>query len=218
MTRIVHFLAPTGHTGGRVYLRMLQRLTSEEITWRTVPDSKRADRTRIWRTVRRHMAAITPQVRTLRDTPGAFVWGDLSLPLFTPERRAQTIFVFHHYEPFQHDSAPIQPQLWQQALQCPATVRGRRVRRTQLGPLPPSPRRGQGARHLQLLRGGDKEECRAENDLPRDGLLVYAGKAVHGKGSHLITMATERDRRLHVITTGGNTIGRLGPHFDLPRQ
>ncbi|MEQ4720757.1 hypothetical protein [Nonomuraea sp. B19D2] len=48
MTPIVHSLAPTNHTGGRVYLRMLQQLTSEEITWRTVPDFKRADQTRRW--------------------------------------------------------------------------------------------------------------------------------------------------------------------------
>ncbi|MET9241301.1 glycosyltransferase [Nonomuraea sp. NPDC003709] len=225
MTRIVHSLAPTNHTGGRVYLRMLQQLTSEEITWRTVPDFKRADQTRRWRTMR-HVAAIAPHIRTLHEAPGAFVWDDLSLLLFTPAMRARTIFILHHYEPLQHDSAPIQAQLWQQLFsvlpQCAAVVcvapywarflQARGVDRVHViynsFDLP----------EIDHVRSLDKDECRAEHDLPRDGLLVYAGKAVHGKGIHLITTATARDRRLHVITTGSNTIGHVGAHFDLPRR
>lgn len=56
MRPVIHSLAPTGHTGGRVYLRMLQQLTRERITWQNVPDFKRSDPDRRWRTMR-HLAA-----------------------------------------------------------------------------------------------------------------------------------------------------------------
>jgi glycosyltransferase involved in cell wall biosynthesis len=225
MTRIVHSLAPTNHTGGRVYLRMLQQLTSEEIAWRTVPDFKRTDQARRWRTMR-HLAAIAPYIHNLRDAPGAFVWDDLSLLLFTPAMRARTIFILHHYEPLQHDSAPIQAQLWQQLFsvlpQCAAVVC--------VAPYWARFLQDRGVDKVQVIynsfdltemdhvRSLDKAECRAERGLPPDGVLVYAGKAVHGKGTDVITRAAGQDPRLHVITSGSNTIGRAGPHFKLPRQ
>ncbi|MFB4269649.1 hypothetical protein [Nonomuraea sp. GTA35] len=125
MKPVIHSLTPTGHTGGRVYLRMLQQLTSDEFTWRTIPDFKRSDQIRSWRTMR-HLATIAPYIRALHDAPGVFVWDDLSLLFFTPAMRARTIFIFHHYEPLQHDASPIQAQLWQQLFsvlpQCAAVV------------------------------------------------------------------------------------------------
>jgi glycosyltransferase involved in cell wall biosynthesis len=225
MKPVIHSLAPTGYTGGRVYLRMLQQLTSEEITWRTVPDFKRSDRTRRWRTMR-HLSTIAPHIRALHDAPGAFVWDDLSLLLFAPSMRARTIFIFHHYEPLQHDSAPIQAQLWQQLFsvlpQCAAVVcvapywarflQARGVDKVHVI------YNSVDMTEIDHVRNLDKAECRAAYGLPPDGVLVYAGKAVHGKGTDLITTAAGQDRRLHVITTGSNTIGRTGPHFNLPRQ
>lgn len=225
MKPIVHSLAPTGRTGGRIYLRMLQELTSEEITWRTIPDYKRTDQTRRWRTMR-HLAAIAPHIHTLHGAPGAFVWDDLSLLLFTPAMRARTIFILHHYEPLQHDSAPVQAQLWQQLFsvlpQCAAVVC--------VAPYWAQFLRTRGIGQVRVIynsfdlteidhvRGLDKAECRAEYELPSDDVLVYAGKAVHWKGTELITAAVSNDSRLRVITTGSNTIGHADLHFELPRQ
>jgi glycosyltransferase involved in cell wall biosynthesis len=225
MKPVVHSLEPAGRTGGRAYLRMLQDVTADAYEWRTVPDYKRAYRTRRWRKLR-HMARLAPTVRALRDAPGTFVWDDLSLLLFTPSMRARTIFVFHHYEPLQHDSAPVEAQLWHRLFavlpQCAAVVC--------VAPYWASFLRERGVPRVKVIynafdltefdhaRTLDRQACRDEFGLSPETIAVYAGKAVHWKGTDTVVAALSGDPRLHVLTTGSNTIGFTGTHHDLPRD
>ncbi len=125
MKRVVYSMEPVGRTGGRVYLRMLHEATADDVEWRTIPDHKRTYRVRRWRKLR-HLARLAPTIRALDSTTGTFVWDDLSLLLFTPEMRARTVFLLHHYEPLQHDSAPVEAMLWEHLFralpQCAAVV------------------------------------------------------------------------------------------------
>lgn len=225
MKPIVHSLEPTGRTGGRAYLRMIQDATADQYEWHTVPDYKRAYRTRRWRKLR-HLARLAPTVRGLQHAPGTFVWDDLSLLLFTPSMRARTIFVFHHYEPLQHDSAPIEARLWQRLFtalsQCAAVVC--------VAPYWANFLRARGVPHVKVIynafdltefdhvRALDRQVCRAEFGLAPDAIAVYAGKAVHWKGTDAVASALHGDSRLHVLATGSNTIGFTGTHHDLPRD
>ncbi|MFJ4697556.1 hypothetical protein ACIP5N_05235 [Streptomyces sp. NPDC088768] len=107
----------------------------------------RSNRVRRWRKLR-HLARLAPTVRALDAAPGVFVWDDLSLLLFTPRMRARTVFVLHHYEPLQHDSAPLEALLWERLFgmlsQCAAVVCG-----PVLGGLPPRSRRPRRTGHPQ---------------------------------------------------------------------
>jgi glycosyltransferase involved in cell wall biosynthesis len=225
MKPVVHSLEPAGRTGGRAYLRMLHDVTADAYEWRTVPDYKRAYRTRRWRKLR-HLARLAPTVRGLQHAPGTFVWDDLSLLLFTPSMRARTIFVFHHYEPLQHDSAPFEAQLWQRLFavlpECAAVVC--------VAPYWANFLRARGVPHVKVIytafdltefdhfRTLDRQVCRDEFGLASDSIAVYAGKAVHWKGTDAIASALHGDSRLHVLATGSNTIGFTGTHHDLPRD
>ncbi|MFE2426960.1 glycosyltransferase [Streptomyces sp. NPDC059373] len=225
MKPVVHSLEPIGHTGGRAYLRMLHDVTADRYQWHTVTDYKRAYRTRRWRKLR-HLACLAPTIRALQHTPGTFVWDDLSLLLFTPRMRARTIFVFHHYEPLQHDSAPIEAQLWQRLFavlpQCAAVVC--------VAPYWAQFLRARGVPGVQVIynafdlsevdhaRSLDRHVCRHEFGLTPGTIAVYAGKAVHWKGTEAVTSALRGDQHLRVIATGSNTIGFTGTHHDLPRD
>nr|WP_246221586.1 glycosyltransferase [Phytoactinopolyspora mesophila] len=204
---------------------MLHDVTADEIDWQTVPDRKRTYRVRRWRKVR-HLARITPAVHALRHSPGAFVWDDLSLLLFTPEMRARTIFVFHHYESLQHDSPPVEALLWRRLFQvlpqCAAVVcvapywarflRARGIDRVHVI------HNAFDLAEIDHTRSLDRQACRAEFGLPPDVIAVYAGKAVHWKGTATVAAALGSDPGIRVITTGSNTIGFPGAHFDLPRD
>jgi glycosyltransferase involved in cell wall biosynthesis len=225
MKPVVHSLEPTGRTGGRAYLRMLHDVTADRYEWRTVPDYKRAYRTRHWRKLR-HLARLAPTIRALRHAPGTFVWDDLSLLLFTPSMRARTVFLLHHYEPLQHDSAPIEAALWQRLFavlpQCAAVVC--------VAPYWALFLRARGVPDVQVIynafdlteidhaRNLDRQTCRDEFGLAADTIAVYAGKAVHWKGAETVATALRDDPRLLVITTGSNTIGFTDTHHDLPRD
>ncbi|MEV7287034.1 glycosyltransferase [Streptomyces sp. NPDC093252] len=222
MKRIVHSMEPVGRTGGRVYLRMLHEAMADDVEWRTVPDHKRTYRTRRWRKLR-HLARLAPTLRALEDTTGTFVWDDLSLLLFTPRMRARTVFVFHHYEPLQHDSAPIEAMLWDRLFralpECAAVVcvapywadflRARGVHNVQVI------YNAFDATEIERARGFDRAECRAEFGLPEDVIAVYAGKAVHWKGTEEVFAALNGTPGLRVITSGSNTIGFAGAHYDV---
>ncbi|QNA72034.1 glycosyltransferase family 4 protein [Streptomyces sp. So13.3] len=225
MKPVVHSMEPIGRTGGRAYLRMLHETTAEQVEWRTIPDYKRTYRTRRWRKVR-HLARLAPSIRALEHTGGTFVWDDLSLLLFSPAMRARTIFVLHHYEPLQHDSAPIEAMLWQRLFavlpQCAAVVC--------VAPYWADFLRTYGVHATEVIynafdltemdraRTLNRDECRAEFDLAPDTIAVYTGKAVHWKGTEAIAAALAGDPDLRVIATGHNTIGFTGTHYDLPRE
>ncbi|MCT2589829.1 glycosyltransferase [Streptomyces sp. N2-109] len=225
MRQVVYSMEPVGRTGGRAYLRMLHDLTAERVEWRTVPDHKRVYRVRRWRKLR-HLARLAPTVRAMDRTAGSFVWDDLSLLLFTPDMRARTVFVLHHYEPLQHDSAPFEAMLWERLFdvlpQCAAVVC--------VAPYWAEFLRAKGVRNVRVIynafdmaeieqaRGLDRTECRAEFGLNSDTLAVYAGKAVHWKGTENVAAALAAARGIRVITSGSNTIGFGGSHYDLPRQ
>lgn len=224
MKIVAHSLNPVGRTGGRAYLRMLHHVTAANVEWRTVPDYKRSYRTRRWRKLR-HLTRLAPTIHALRHDPGLFVWDDLSLLLFTPQMRARSIFVFHHHEPLQHDSAPVEAMLWQRLFavlpQCAAVVC--------VSPYWAQFLRDRGVSGVQVIynafdlseidnaRALDRHACRTEFGLAPDTIAVYAGKAVHWKGTETVTATLQNDPRLQVITTGSNTIGATTAHYDLPR-
>ncbi|KND28334.1 glycosyltransferase [Streptomyces stelliscabiei] len=217
-------MSPQGRTGGRVYLRMIHEVTANSIEWRTVPDYKRTYTVRRGRKVR-HLARLAPRVRELRDEPGAFLWDDLSILFFTPEMRARTVFVFHHYEPLQFDSWPLEPLLWRRLFAvlpfCRAVVC--------VAPSWAAFLREHGVDNVQVIynafdlaeidgvRGMDPAESKARLGLPQDEIIVYAGKAVHWKGIETVATAIEGEPGLRLVTTGSNTMGSPGLHFDLPR-
>ncbi|RSS27110.1 glycosyltransferase [Streptomyces sp. WAC05458] len=225
MKRVVYSMEPVGRTGGRVYLRMLHEVTADDVEWRTVPDHKRTYRVRRWRKLR-HLARLAPSIRALHGTTGTFVWDDLSLLLFTPEMRARTVFLLHHYEPLQHDSAPIEAMLWERLFrvlpQCAAVVC--------VAPYWADQLRARGVRNVRVIynafdmaeveqaRGYDRAECRAEFGLPPDVIGVYAGKAVHWKGTEEVSAALAGVPGLRVITSGSNTIGLDSAHYDVERE
>ncbi|RPK93803.1 glycosyltransferase [Streptomyces sp. ADI98-10] len=225
MRRIAYSMEPVGRTGGRVYLRMLHEATADDVEWRTVPDHKRTYRARRWRKLR-HLAQLAPTVRALHSAPGTFVWDDISLLIFTPEMRARTVFLLHHYEPLQHDSAPVEAMLWERLFrllpQCAAVVC--------VSPYWADFLRARGVRNIRVIynafdmaeveraRGFDRAECRAEFGLAPGTIGVYAGKAVHWKGAEEVTAALTGVPGLRVITSGSNTIGLDGAHYDLERK
>ncbi|MGW2133945.1 glycosyltransferase [Streptomyces coelicoflavus] len=225
MKRVVYSMEPVGRTGGRVYLRMLHEVTADDVEWRTVTDHKRTYRVRRWRKLR-HLARLAPPIRALHGTTGTFVWDDLSLLLFTPEMRARTVFLLHHYEPLQHDSAPIEAMLWERLFrvlpQCAAVVC--------VAPYWADHLRARGVRNVRVIynafdmteieqaRGCDRAECRAEFGLPPDVIGVYAGKAVHWKGTEEVSAALAGVPGLRVITSGSNTIGLDSAHYDVERK
>jgi hypothetical protein len=213
-------MEPVGRTGGRVYLRMLHEVTAGDVEWRTVPDHKRTYRVRRWRKLR-HLARLAPSIRVLHGTTGTFVWDDLSLLLFTPEMRARTVFLLHHYEPLQHDSAPIEAMLWERLFrvlpQCAAVVC--------VAPYWADQLRARGVRNVRVIynafdmaeveqaRGYDRAECRAEFGLPPDVIGVYAGKAVHWKGTEEVSAALVGVPGLRVITSGACDVGVFLPRM-----
>ncbi|MGB8944959.1 MAG: glycosyltransferase [Streptomyces sp.] len=217
-------MAPQGRTGGRVYLRMIHEATADRIDWRTVPDFKRTFSVRRGRKLR-HLARLAPHIRDLKTEPGTFLWDDLSILLFTPEMRARTVFVFHHYEPLQFDSQPLEPLLWRRLFavlaQCRAVVC--------VAPSWAAFLRARGVRNVQVIynafdiaeidkvRAMDPADCKTQFGLPQDEISVYAGKAVHWKGIDTVAEAIQGTPGLHLVTTGSNTIGSPGRHFDLPR-
>lgn len=225
MKRVVYSMAPVGRTGGRAYLRMLHEATADDVEWRTVPDHKRTYRVRRWRKLR-HLARLAPTVRALDGTTGTFVWDDLSLLLFTPGMRARTVFLFHHYEPLQHDSAPVEAMLWERLFrvlpQCAAVVC--------VAPYWADFLQARGVGNVRVIynafdmaeveraRGFDRAECRAEFGLPPDVIGVYAGKAVHWKGTEEVSTALTGAPGLRVITSGSNTIGLDSAHYDVSRE
>ncbi|UED83178.1 glycosyltransferase [Streptomyces profundus] len=225
MKRVVYSMEPVGRTGGRAYLRMLHEVTADDVQWRTIPDHKRTYRVRRWRKLR-HLARLAPTIRALNDTTGTFVWDDLSLLLFTPEMRARTVFLLHHYEPLQHDSAPVEAMLWERLFrllpQCAAVVC--------VAPYWADFLRARGVRNVRVIhnafdlteiervRSLDRDECRAEFGLPPDLIAVYAGKAVHWKGTEEISAALADALGTRVITSGSNTIGFDGAHYDVERE
>ncbi|MBB1253471.1 glycosyltransferase [Streptomyces sp. OF3] len=225
MKRIIYSMEPVGRTGGRAYLRMLHEATADDVEWRTITDHKRTYRIRRWRKLR-HLARLAPIVRTLENTPGTFVWDDLSLLLFTPQMRSRTVFLLHHYEPLQHDSAPFEALLWQRLFQvlpqCAAVVcvapywadflRARGVRRVRVI------YNAFDMTEIERARGFDRAACRVEFGLHADVIGVYAGKAVHWKGIESVSAGLASAPGLRVITSGSNTIGFSGTHYDVARE
>ncbi|MFB6612963.1 glycosyltransferase [Streptomyces sp. NPDC056367] len=225
MVQTVYSMEPTGRTGGRVYLRMIHNVTAEQVRWGTVPDYKRADRIRRWRKVR-HLQRLAPVIAALDRPDASFVWDDLSLLLFTPGMRARTVFVFHHYEPLQHDSAPLEAVLWQQLFavlpECAAVVC--------VAPYWAEFLQHHGVENVHVIynafdlpeidtvRGLDRAACRAEFGLAADTIAVYAGKAVHWKGTEHVAGQLDGAPSMRVLATGSNTIGFAGTHHDLPRD
>ena len=223
MRPTVHSLAPTGRTGGRVYLRMLHEATAGQVNWQTVPDLKRGYRVRRWRKLR-HLASIAPRIHALRHAPGLFVWDDLSLLHFTRAMRARTIFILHHYEPLQADSDPIEPLLWRRLFkllpQCAAVVC--------VAPYWADVVRSHGVVNPHIIynaydlteidraRAADRAACRAEFDIPPETIAVYTGKAVHWKGTEDIAALLADIPDIRVIASGRNTIGFTGTHLDPP--
>ncbi|GAB2917119.1 glycosyltransferase [Streptomyces mayteni] len=224
MRIVAHSMNPVGRTGGRAYLRMLHDATADRVEWRTVRDYKRTYRIRRWRKLR-HLARLAPTIRALEHQPGLMVWDDVSLLLFTPRMRARTVFVFHHYEPLQHDSSPIEAVLWKRLFavlpQCAAVVC--------VAPYWARFLRARGVPNAQIVynafdtteidhaRALNRESCRDEFGLAPDTIAVYAGKAVHWKGTETVAASLRNDPRVRVITTGSNTIRSTSAHYDLPR-
>lgn len=214
----VYSLEPTGWTGGRIYLRMIHDAIRDTARIVTLPDLKRGYRRRRWRKLR-HLAALTPRIRELRDARGVFVWDDLSLLCFTPAMRRHTIFVFHHHDPLHYDSAPIEPLLWRALFaalrECAAVVC--------VSPYWAKLLAAHGI-HAQVIynafdlstldaiRAEDRRELRHQFGLPDDRTLVYVGKAVHGKGIEHAPAALVQHPDLCLVSTGNNTIGARTRH------
>jgi len=214
----VYSLEPTGWTGGRIYLRMIHDAIRDMARLVTLPDPKRGYRRRRWRKLR-HLAALTPRVRRLRDESGVFVWDDLSLLCFTPAMRRRTIFVFHHHDPLHYDSAPIEPLLWRALFaalgNCAAVVCVSPYWAGQLAA------RGIPAHviynafdlpTLDTIRAENRRELRHRFGLPHDRTLVYVGKAVHGKGIEHAQSGLAEHPDLYLVSSGNNTIGACIHH------
>ncbi|MGH4018613.1 MAG: glycosyltransferase [Pseudonocardiaceae bacterium] len=214
----VYSLEPTGWTGGRIYLRTIHDAVRDMARIVTLPDLKRGYRRRRWRKLR-HLTALAPRIRRLRDAGGVFVWDDLSLLWFTPAMRRRTIFVFHHHDPLHYDSAPIEPLLWRALFaalrDCAAVVCVSPYWAGQLAT------RGIPAqviynafdlRVLDAVRAEDRQELRHRFGLPTDRTLVYVGKAVHGKGIEHAQTLLAGHPGVCLVSTGNNTIGARTYH------
>lgn len=214
----VYSLVPTGWTGGRVYLRMIHDAIRDIAHIVTLPDLKRGYQRRRWRKLR-HLAALTPHIRALRDARGVFVWDDLSLLCFTPAMRRRTIFVFHHHDPLHYDSAPVEPLLWRALFpalrECAAVVCVSPYWASQLAARGIHAQLIYNAFDLALLdtiRSEDPGALRSRFRLPTDRTLVYVGKAVHGKGIDLAQALLAAHPDLYLVSTGNNTIGARTHH------
>lgn len=214
----VYSLEPTGWTGGRIYLRMIHDTLRDVAHVVTLPDLKRGYRRRRWRKLR-HLAAIAPRIRRLRDAHGVFVWDDLSLLWFTPEMRRRTIFVFHHHDPLHYDSVPVEPLLWRALFaalcECAAVVCVSPYWAGQLAA------RGIPAQviynafdltMLDAVRAEHRLGLRHRFGLPDDRTLVYVGKAVHGKGIEQALNLLAEHPDVCLVSTGNNTIGARTHH------
>ena len=215
----VHSLEPTGGTGGRVYLRAVHAALRDSATLHTLPDFKRRYGHRRWRKLR-HLAALAPRIHRLGDADGIFVWDDLSVLLFTPAMRRRTIFIFHHHDPLQHDSDPIEPLLWAalpRALRdCAAVVCVSPYWARQLARHHVTARvihNAYDTSAIAAIRREDRDRLRRRFDLPADRLLVYVGKPVHGKGVDTAERILAADPRICLVSTGNNTIGARTLHL-----
>jgi glycosyltransferase involved in cell wall biosynthesis len=215
----IYSMEPVGWTGGRVYLRMIHNMAARIAPVVTLPDLKRGYPTRRWRKLR-HLAALAPAIRPLRHARGIFVWDDLSLLWFTPAMRRRTIFVFHHQDPLHYDSAPVEPLLWHGLFaalrQCASVVcvspywaaylavRGIRAQVIYNSFDLPA---------FDAVRAEDRQELRRQFGLPTDRILIYVGKAVHGKGTDVAQSLLRGEPDLCLVSTGNNTIGARTLHI-----
>lgn len=130
------------------------------------------------------------------------------------------MFVFHHHDPAHYDSAPVEPLLWSALFtalrDCAAVVCVSPYWATYLA------RHGVHARiiHnafdtavLDEVRGEDRADLRARFELPDDRILLYVGKAVHGKGVDNAHRLLGDDPRFLLVSTGNNTIGARTHHL-----
>ncbi|WKV74177.1 glycosyltransferase [Streptomyces sp. PCS3-D2] len=225
MAQTVYSMEPIGRTGGRVYLRMLHEVTADLVEWQTLTDHKRQDPVRRWRKIR-HLQRLAPLMPPLDRPDISFVWDDLSLILFSREMRQRTIFILHHYEPLQHDSAPLEAALWQYLFsllpECAAVVC--------VAPYWAEFLRERGVRDVRVIynafdmaeidkaRAVDRARCRAEFSFEPGTIAVYTGKAVHWKGTECVAKELAGAHGIQVVASGNNTIGFTGTHLDLPRD
>jgi hypothetical protein len=215
----VHSLDPTGWTGGRVYLRMVHAELHDVATLHTLPDPKRGYRHRRWRKLR-HLAELAPRIRALRHADGVLIWDDLSVLQFTADMRSRTVFVLHHHDPLHYDSWPIEPLLWRAlpaalrkcaAVVCVSPYWARHLARHRIDAhvIP----NAYDTNTIAAVRGEDRAQLRRRFALPGDRLLVYVGKAVHGKGVDIAHQLLGADPRVQLVSTGNNTIGARTLHL-----
>lgn len=204
---------------------MLHEVTVDQVEWKTLTDHKRQDPVRRWRKIR-HLQRLAPLVPLLDRPDTSFVWDDLSLILFSRAMRQRTVFVLHHYEPLQHDSAPLEAALWQHLFsllpECAAVVC--------VAPYWAEFLRERGVRDVHVIynafdmseidkaRAVDRVRCRAEFSFTPDTIAVYTGKAVHWKGTERVAQELARVHGIQVVASGNNTIGFTGTHLDLPHD
>ncbi|MFE4018653.1 glycosyltransferase [Streptomyces sp. NPDC059101] len=204
---------------------MIHEVTADLVDWHRVPDYKRTYALRRGRKLR-HLVRLAPHIRDLAGETGTFLWDDLSILQFTPEMRARTVFLFHHYEPLQFDSWPVEPLLWRKLFtvlaQCRVVVC--------VAPFWAAFLRNRGVRNVQVIynafdlaeidrvRAMEPAHCKEQLGLPQDEIAIYAGKAVHWKGIERVAAAIKGTPGIQLVTSGSNTIGSPGRHFDVPRH
>jgi glycosyltransferase involved in cell wall biosynthesis len=183
-----------------------------------LPDPKRSDQRRRLRKIR-HLAALAPLICNLHEAPGIFVWDDLSLLWFTRPMRRRTIFVFHHHDPQQYDSMPIEPLLWQALFsalrECWTVVCVSPHWAKRLAVHGIDARLIYNAFDLEVVdsvRAEDRALLRQRFALPVDRVVVYVGKAVHGKGVELAEALLAPHPEFCLVSSGNNTIGARTLH------
>ncbi|MEU9115190.1 glycosyltransferase [Streptomyces sp. NPDC048483] len=224
---VAHSYVPTGPTGGRAYLRMVQQATADLVRWNLLPDYKYQDDFGEPRGRRvRHVTRIASDLAALRDAPGIFVWDDLSLVHFTPQMLSRTIFILHHYEPLEQDFPEAEEALWQQLFalipQCAAVVcvapywarflQGRGVTGTTVI------YNSFDLEEIHQARALDRDICRAEFGFGPEQLAVYGGRAGYRKGTETVARLLAGAPDLRLVTTGRQLVETADSHHNLPRD
>ena len=214
-------LDPTGHTGGRYYLRQVHQILNKAFDIHLTPDLKRTFPTRRWRRVR-HMWKIRSYISAISKDKGFYLWDDMSILYFTKAMRSRTVFIFHHHDPLQYDSAPFEGFFWQamfkKLAECHTVIC--------VAPYWAEQLKQYGVNAKIIYNAFDTSKFQPLNEIPKhtlkkyfeldaEKIQVYLGKPVHTKGAERVFERLKDDSRFECITTGNNVFNLNTRHFKL---
>lgn len=207
----IYSVTPTGTTGGRQYLRLVQNILEKNHNLHLIPDFKRVFNTRRWRKIK-HLFRIIWRLPFFKKNC-VFLWDDISIILFTKKMITNTIFIFHHYDPKQSDSAPIEHYLYNMMFKKIKHCK-------QIICVSPHWQKFLKEKGLQSkiiynsfdtltinkIKKTDSRITKEKYKIPNNKINVYLGKGSHWKGSDEIYDKLKNIQKLNLIITGDNTL------------